>query len=166
MLKKKDVFLFISTLDISEEELSILIPIYDHITKIGIQYKILWVPIVEEWNDQLQEKFETLKTKMPWYVLNYFSPIKGIKFIKEEWQFKKKPLVVVLNPQGKILHPNAFHMIQIWGIKGFPFTISIEDSFTQSLIWIDSLVSGFDTKFNWVSILFVINITKMLINYN
>lgn len=131
VLKNKNVFLLFSTLDIKEEEISLFIPIYDHIKKLGNQYNIVWVPIVEEWNDQLRTKFEALISKMPWYVLHHFAPIKGIKYIKEEWHFKEEPLVVVLNPQGKILHYNAFHMIQIWGLKGFPFTISIEESLSQ-----------------------------------
>jgi hypothetical protein len=152
VLKKKDVFLFISTLDISQEDISILIPIYDHIKKTGNQHKIVWVPIVEEWNDKLRKKFDSLKSKMPWYVLHHFAPIKGIKYIKEELHFKNKPLFVVLSPQGKILHQNAFHMIQVWGVKGFPFSKSKEESMTQALMWIDSLLVDIDIKIKWVSI--------------
>ncbi|XP_061371224.1 protein SIEVE ELEMENT OCCLUSION B-like [Gastrolobium bilobum] len=139
VLKKKNVFLFISTLDITVEEISLFKPIHDA-TKSGNEYKIVWVPIVEEWNDQLRKKFEFLKSKMPWFVLQHFAPIKGIEFIKEEWQFKKKPMFVVMSPQGKILHPNAFHMIQVWGLNAFPFTQSIETTLTQQASWIESLV--------------------------
>ncbi|KAK7285232.1 hypothetical protein RJT34_19996 [Clitoria ternatea] len=46
VLKKKDVFLFISTIDITEEEISVLKSIYEK-AKSENQYKILWVPIVE-----------------------------------------------------------------------------------------------------------------------
>lgn len=161
MLKNKNVFLLFSTLDIKEEEISLFIPIYDHIKKLGNQYNIVWVPIVEEWNDQLRTKFEALISKMPWYVLHHFAPIKGIKYIKEEWHFKEEPLVVVLNPQGKILHYNAFHMIQIWGLKGFPFTISIEESLsqisiqeslTQASVEVGPVVNGTERNINLVSI--------------
>ncbi|KAK7278471.1 hypothetical protein RJT34_23500 [Clitoria ternatea] len=145
VLRKKEVFLFISTLDITQEEFSLLKPIYDK-TKSVNQYKILWIPIVEEWNDQLRKKFELLKSKMPWYVLQHFSPIKGFKFIKEEWHFKKNPMFVVLNPQGKILHPNAYHMIQVWGLDAFPFTKSIETMRTQEASWIESLVININPK--------------------
>lgn len=158
MLKKKDVFLFISTLDISQEDISILIPIYDHIKKTGSQHKIVWVPIVEEWNDKLKKKFDSLKSKMPWYVLHHFAPIKGIKYIKEELHFNQKPLVVVLSPQGKILHHNAFHMIQVWGVKGFPYTEDKEKSITQELKWVVSLLVDIDIQIKWVSILLVTNL--------
>ncbi|XP_057425082.1 protein SIEVE ELEMENT OCCLUSION B-like [Lotus japonicus] len=150
-LKKKDVFLFFSTLDITIEEISIFNPVYDHITKSKKPHKIVWIPIVEEWNDQLKNKFESLKAKMPWYVLQHFAPIKGIKYIKEKWQFKKQPMVVVLSPQGKVQHTNAFHMIQVWGIKGFPFTQDIEVNIGKQIIWIDSLLVDFGVEINtWV----------------
>ncbi|XP_027366758.1 protein SIEVE ELEMENT OCCLUSION B-like [Abrus precatorius] len=150
VLKKKNVFLFISTLDVTLEEISIMKPIYDR-TKSENQYKIVWVPIVEEWNDQLRRKFEYLKSKMSWYVLQYFSTIKGFRFIKEEWQFKKKPMFVVMNPQGKILHPNAFHMIQVWGLDAFPFTQTIETKLTQEASWIESLVININPQLTtWI----------------
>jgi len=166
VLKKKDVFLFISTLDISQEDISILIPIHDHIKKTGSQHKIVWVPIVEEWNDKLKKKFDSLKSKMPWYVLHHFAPIKGIKYIKEELHFKQKPLFVVLSPQGKILHQNAFHMIQVWGVKGFPYSKSKEESMTQELMWVDSLLADIDIKIKWVRIWPIINLRKNLITIN
>ena len=87
VLKKKKILLFISGVEISIDEISILKPIYDAIRK-EEQYKIVWIPIVDQWNDDTRKKFEMLKSKMPWYVVQYFSPIAGIRFIKEEWHFK------------------------------------------------------------------------------
>ncbi|KAK7847122.1 protein sieve element occlusion b [Quercus suber] len=112
VLKKKNVLLFISSLDITEEDISILRPIHDTIKKED-QYKIVWIPIVEQWTEELQKKFEILRSKMPWYAVQYYSPIAGIRFIKEKWHFKGKPTVVVLNHQGKVECENAMHMIRI-----------------------------------------------------
>ncbi|KAB1212431.1 hypothetical protein CJ030_MR5G023973 [Morella rubra] len=67
---------------------------------------------------------------MPWYIVQYFSPIAGIKFVKEEWNFKNKPIVVVMNPQGRVEHPNALHLIRVWGMKAFPFTKAAEQAVT------------------------------------
>uniref|UniRef100_A0A2N9EIX1 Sieve element occlusion N-terminal domain-containing protein n=1 Tax=Fagus sylvatica TaxID=28930 RepID=A0A2N9EIX1_FAGSY len=100
VLKKKNVLFFISGLDITIDEISIIKPIYEGIKKED-QYKIVWIPIVEQWTDELRKKFDFLRSKMPWYIVQYFSPIVGIKFIKEEWNFKNKPIVVVMNRQGK-----------------------------------------------------------------
>ena len=83
MLKKKNVLFYISALDITIDDILILKPIYEGIRKED-KYKIVWIPIVEQWNDELQKKFEMLRSKMPWYVVQYFSPVVGIKFIKEE----------------------------------------------------------------------------------
>ena len=104
MLKKKNVLFYISALDITIDDILILKPIYEGIRKED-KYKIVWIPIVEQWNDELQKKFEMLRSKMPWYVVQYFSPVVGIKFIKEEWNFKNKPILVVMNRQGKVEHP-------------------------------------------------------------
>lgn len=141
MLKKKNVLLFLSGLDVSIDEISILKPIYDGIRK-DAQYKIIWIPIVEQWTDDLLKKFETFRSKMPWYTVQYFSPIVGIKFIKEEWNFKNKPIAVVMNPQGKVEHPNALNMIRVWGIKAFPFTTTVEETLSSKgdlmgTIWSD-----------------------------
>jgi hypothetical protein len=43
-------------------------------------------------------------------------------------------------------------MIQVWGVKGFPFSKSKEESMTQALMWIDSLLVDIDIKIKWVSI--------------
>ncbi|KAG4997794.1 hypothetical protein AAZX31_10G175500 [Glycine max] len=138
-LKKKHVYLLISTLDITEEEISVLQPVYDSI-KTGDQYKIVWIPIVEEWNEMLHKRFEFLKSKMPWYVVQHFGAIAGYKYIKEEWHFKKMPMVVVLNPQGKVQHANAFHLIHVYGMKAFPFTIADQERIDREIHWIGSVV--------------------------
>ena len=140
VLKKKNVLFFISGLDITIDEISIIKPIYEGIKKED-QYKIVWIPIVEQWTDELRKKFDFLQSKMQWYIVQYFSPVVGIKVIKEKWNFKNKPIVVVMNQQGKVVHPNALHMIRVWGMKAYPFTPAVEESLTNS---VDGIVSLFD----------------------
>ncbi|XP_075653771.1 protein SIEVE ELEMENT OCCLUSION B-like [Castanea sativa] len=138
VLKKKNVLFYISALDITIDDILILKPIYEGIRKED-QYKVVWIPIVEQWTDELRKKFEMLRSKMPWYVVQYFSPVVGIKFIKEEWNFKNKPILVVMNRQGKVEHSNALHMIRVWGMKAFPFTITAEEALTNSVYGIGSV---------------------------
>jgi hypothetical protein len=118
VLEKKDVLLLISGLDISMNDISIMKSIYDGSNR----YKIVWIPVVEQWTDGLQKKFELLRSRMPWYIVQYFSPLASIKFIKEECQFENEPIVVVMNPQGDLFNENAFHMIWARGMNAFPFT--------------------------------------------
>ncbi|KAI9087463.1 hypothetical protein K1719_030603 [Acacia pycnantha] len=144
VLEKKNVYLFVSTLDITDEERSVLLKIHEAIeTKNQTdQYKIVWVPIVEERTDQLSQKFENLKAKMPFFVVERFrSDAAGFKYMKEKWQFEKKAMVVTMNHQGKIFHHNAFHLIHSWGIKAFPFTKTKEDEIHSSRQWIARIVS-------------------------
>jgi len=43
---------------------------------------------------------------MPWYVVQQFSSISGINYVNEQRQFKNEPIIVVLNPQGKVENRN------------------------------------------------------------
>ncbi|KAI9123089.1 hypothetical protein K1719_005978 [Acacia pycnantha] len=142
-LRKKNVFLFVSTLDITDEDISILRPVYEKI-KTDNRYKIFWVPIVEEWNEALTKKFENLKTKMPWFVLHHFGSIKGFKFIEKEWNFKMKTMFVPMSPQGKILNRNvnAFRLLQSWGLEAFPFTDKEEERLVEEASCVQLLFPG------------------------
>ncbi|CAL2225014.1 unnamed protein product [Prunus armeniaca] len=94
ILTKMNVLLLLSDLDISDKYISLLTSIYDF-TKKNDDYKIVWIPIVEEWTLELQEKFETLRGKMSWYMVAKTSaPIAGIKYVKEDWEFDGKPMLV------------------------------------------------------------------------
>ncbi|TQE00770.1 hypothetical protein C1H46_013565 [Malus baccata] len=85
-------------------------------------------PLVDGSTKQL--KFESLRNKM--YTVRISAPVAGmIRFIKEEWSFKGKPTLVVMNPQGKVEHPNAFHMIRVWRVKAFPFTMATEEELSH-----------------------------------
>lgn len=144
------MLLFISDLDISEDDISALKPIYDTIKKED-HYKIVWIPIVEQWTDELRKKFEILRSKMPWYVVQYFSPIAGIKFIKTEWNFKGRPTLVVMNHQGKVENSNAFHLIRVWGMKAFPFNKAAEENISREMNWIGPVVNNFHPSIQtWV----------------
>lgn len=145
------MYLFISTLDVTEEEISAVRTVHESI-KTNEQYKIVWVPIVEGWTEQLRKKFEVLKSKMSWYVVHNIENIAGFKFITEEWEFKNKTMFVVLSPQGKIHHTNAFHLIKAYGIKAFPFTFEDEKKIQDEKNWIGSVVGKISRDVtSWVS---------------
>ena len=92
---------------------------------------------------------------MPWYTVHPSMIGKAVvKFIKEKWHFRNKPILVVLDPQGRVACPNAIHMMWIWGSQAFPFT-----SFREKEIWsfetwrLELVVDEIDqTIQSWVSI--------------
>ncbi|KAF4365766.1 hypothetical protein F8388_003435 [Cannabis sativa] len=139
VLRRKNLLLYITGLDITEEDITVLKPIYE-VTRKDDKFKIVWIPVVEQWTEELKKKFESIRVKMPWYVVQYFSPIAGLKFIKQEWNYKGKPTLVVLNPQGKIENYNALHLIRVWGVKAFPFNKTVEEEISKELTWIGPLV--------------------------
>jgi hypothetical protein len=63
---------------------------------------------------------------VPWYTVQYSSPVPRIKFIKEEWHFKNKPIVVrQTNPQDQTAeNKNALHLIQ--RRQAVPFTRRVQ----------------------------------------
>ncbi|XP_058227605.1 protein SIEVE ELEMENT OCCLUSION B-like [Rhododendron vialii] len=162
VLRRKNVLLLISSLDISPDELSILEQIYNesrqHATRLDNLYEVVWIPIVDrrvqQWTDPMQKQFESLQSTMPWYSVHHPSLIDRavIRFVKERWHFRNKPILVVLDPQGRVVSPNAIHMMWIWGSNAFPFTSLREENLWKEETWkLELLVNGIDqTVLNWI----------------
>ncbi|CAL1391622.1 unnamed protein product [Linum trigynum] len=162
VLRRKMVLLLISGLDILQEEIAILEQIYNEAridpTRHDIQYEVVWLPILDPsvpWTDGKQKQFESLQATMPWYSVYHPSIIDpaAIKFVKEEWNFGEKTILVVLDPQVKVMSPNALHMMWIWGSAAFPFTIAREEALWKEESWrLELLVDGIDpTIVQWMS---------------
>lgn len=140
MVKTKNVLLWFSGLNISEVDISILKSIYEEISKED-QYKIVWIPIEEKWTNDMQKKFDMLRSKMPtWYIVHNYSFKLGIKYIMEKWQFENKPIVVVMNSQGIVVHPDALRMITVSQINAFPFTTKKEEELFYGEDWFGYLI--------------------------
>ncbi|KAI7995070.1 Protein SIEVE ELEMENT OCCLUSION B [Camellia lanceoleosa] len=166
VLRKKTVLLLISSLDISLDEISIHEQIYNEFSsrlsrgkKLDNLYEIVWIPIVDQssmqWTESMQNKFKSIQSTVPWYTVHHPSLIGEltIKFIKERWHFSFiKPILVVLDPQGKVVNTNAFHMMWIWGSNAFPFTTLREEALWEEETWrLEFLVNGIDpTILNWI----------------
>ncbi|WOL12795.1 hypothetical protein Cni_G21563 [Canna indica] len=142
VLRRKIVMLFISDLDITHEELFVLIQIYNdtHQGKVERNYEVVWLPMVDRhapWDAAKEETFNRLASNMPWYSLYHPSLLEPavVKYIREMWHFDKRPLLVVLDAQGKVVCPNAIHMMLIWGSLAFPFTSNREESLWKEEAW-------------------------------
>ncbi|KAL5574204.1 hypothetical protein UlMin_023801 [Ulmus minor] len=143
VLKKKNVFTFISSLEISETEISFLKAVHEK-TKKDDLYTIVWIPIVEKWTTELKKKFEATLTsyKMPWYVVPSIDlSVAGIKFIKEDWHFNGKPILVALNSTSGLENENAFHHIYSYGMEAYPFD-GKKIALLDESKWIRSAVEG------------------------
>ncbi|XP_061353430.1 protein SIEVE ELEMENT OCCLUSION B-like [Gastrolobium bilobum] len=143
VFRQKHVLLFITGLDSIRDEIRLLQSIYEGLQEDPKEvkgyrkqdFKILWIPIVDDWNLLHRAEFDNLKLEMPWYVVEYFYPLAGIKLIREDLNYKNKPIVPVLNPQGRVVNYNAMHMIFVWGIDAFPFRPSDDELLTQKWNW-------------------------------
>ncbi|KAI3793912.1 hypothetical protein L1987_36535 [Smallanthus sonchifolius] len=120
------------------DELSILEQIYIDSrvqgSRMGALYEVVWVPIVDpniEYTDAMDMRFEHMKNNMPW----------------------SKTIIVVLDPQGRELNPNAIHLMWVWGSIAFPFTTAREEALWRLETWrLELLVDGIDpTILDWAN---------------
>ncbi|XP_047342635.1 protein SIEVE ELEMENT OCCLUSION B-like [Impatiens glandulifera] len=160
VLRKKTVLLLISDLDICEEEMMILGHIYQQSKQRPelLQYEIVWLPIVNRknpWTDANQNKFIYLQEKMFWYTVHHPSILDPavIRYIKEVWHFSKKPILVTLDLHGKVVSPDALHMVWIWGNAAYPFSLAREKQLWEEETWtLELLVDSIDPAINeWIA---------------
>lgn len=158
----KHVLLLITDLDFSIEEYSVLEQIYTESRQLEVrperQYEVVWLPVVDRsspWTEEKQRTFESFQNSMPWYSVHHPSLLNlaAIKYIKDVWRFNKKPLLVVLDPRGCVVNPNALHMMWIWGNPAFPFTTAREEALWKDESWkIELLMDSVEPAiFNWIA---------------
>ncbi|KAD5507696.1 hypothetical protein E3N88_15399 [Mikania micrantha] len=159
VLRKKIVLLLISDLDISLEEILVLTQIYkESRIQPDLLYEVVWIPVVDNlmtWNDSHQHKLEQLQSMMTWHMLHHPTLLETavIKYIKREWHFEKKPILVVLDPQGRVTSPNALHMVWIWRNIAYPFTSMKEEALWKEESWtLELLVDSIDQYIlHWIA---------------
>ncbi|BFG16278.1 hypothetical protein CerSpe_025530 [Prunus speciosa] len=162
VLKRKVVILFISDLDVlHESEYMIVQQMHmekrQNLSRPESQYEIVWVPITDEWTEAKYQQFESLKANMDWYTVSHPSVVSPIvvRYIRDQrkWNFVKKPLLVVMDPQGQIVHKNAVHMMCIWGSIAYPFTSNKERLLWDDESWrIELLADSIDPNlFTWIT---------------
>lgn len=126
-LGRKSVFLFFPSLHISGEDISNLTSFLEKSRE--EEYETVWIPFVKPWTTDRKNKFQSLRSKMLYVEGNYSLPIGSHIYIKKKWNFKvNEPLIVVLNPQGKVECMNAIPMMRVCGVDAFPFTSQKEET--------------------------------------
>ncbi|KAF3456884.1 hypothetical protein FNV43_RR01538 [Rhamnella rubrinervis] len=118
VLRTKDVFLIILSLDISDDEISSIISKKEIMH--CIHFNIVWIPIVDKWTSEQEKAFHEKRKKMPWYIVQYVSTIAGIRFIKDEWEFKNKPIGVLMTADGDVVTRKSLNLIQNLGYESNP----------------------------------------------
>ncbi|KAL0314250.1 UNVERIFIED_CONTAM: hypothetical protein Sangu_2269400 [Sesamum angustifolium] len=97
-----------------------------HETAAENHYEVVWVPILDPSNKitpDMEKILENSRTRMQWYSVNHPNKIDPlvIKLIREQFHYHDQPILVVLDPQGRVVNTNAIDMIWIWGNSGFLF---------------------------------------------
>ncbi|XP_047961300.1 protein SIEVE ELEMENT OCCLUSION B-like [Salvia hispanica] len=157
VLKMKYVLLLISDLELPPEELHVLHIIHNE-RSVRHDYEVLWLPIMAHGSTMTEydeKKFYDLRNSMPWYSAdhpNMVNPV-AIRYAREELHFTHRPLLVVLDPHGKLSNHNALPMMWIWGAKAFPFTKDWERKLWEESDWnIELLADHIDPRIQeWIN---------------
>ncbi|PON40913.1 Sieve element occlusion [Parasponia andersonii] len=159
-LKSKVVALFITNLDndlASGAEYAILQQMYlekwHNLIRSDSNYEVVWIPIVDinTWTREKLKLFKRLRDQMEWHSVDNPSNV-DIRFIKKECNFVEKPLVVVMDAQGNIVHKNGIYMMCTWGSLAYPFTATREKELWKEMQWkIDLLTDNIELNMdNWI----------------
>ncbi|CAJ1965042.1 unnamed protein product [Sphenostylis stenocarpa] len=159
--KKKYVLLFISGLENIKEEIQLLNSINEKLKEKPREvegyrsedFKILWIPIVDEWNEERKKKLESnlRETKFGWYVVKYLNFETSLKLIREELRYEGKHVFPLINPQGKVENIDTKQILSRWGIDGFPFRTSDQNQLSQQWEWFWAEMTKFNPAIqNWI----------------
>ncbi|KAF6176952.1 hypothetical protein GIB67_027752 [Kingdonia uniflora] len=106
-------------------------------------YEVVWVPLASSaaWTDSEIEVYDDLSTKLPWFSVRQPWSLNSsvVSYIKQAWHFLKEPLMVTLDPYGKISSFNAIDMVLLWGAKAFPFSTLREGQLWEDVMSWSSL---------------------------
>ncbi|KAG8366001.1 hypothetical protein BUALT_Bualt17G0030700 [Buddleja alternifolia] len=158
-LRMKYVLLLISDLDVPHEELNVLHLIYNQQAR-RHEYEVLWLPILNHASStsSLHDPvfYDLRNNHMPWYSVDHLSLVEpvAIRYIREVWKFVHMPMLVVLDPQGKLSNLDALPMMWIWGSNAFPFTKLREtDLWADVTSWnIELLADAIDARIpDWIN---------------
>ncbi|XP_010496280.1 PREDICTED: protein SIEVE ELEMENT OCCLUSION A [Camelina sativa] len=145
VLTQKHVLLLVSDLENIEKELYILESLYTEAWQQS--FEILWVPVQDFWTEADDAKFEALHMNMRWYVLGEPRKLRraAMRFVREWWGFKNRPILVALDPKGQVMSTNAFPMVWIWQPFAHPFTTARERDLWSEQEWsLEFLIDGTD----------------------
>ncbi|XP_057811070.1 protein SIEVE ELEMENT OCCLUSION B-like [Salvia miltiorrhiza] len=152
VLKMKYVLLLISDLELPLEELHVLYMI-QYEWSVKHDYEVLWLPIIAPGNVD-EVKFYDLRSSMPWYSADHPALVNpaAIRYACEELKFTHRPMLVVLDPHGKLSNRDALPMIYIWGAMAFPFTKDWERKLWEESEWnIELLADHIDPRIpEWI----------------
>ncbi|CAA2986345.1 probable nucleoredoxin 1 [Olea europaea subsp. europaea] len=92
-----------------------LVEIYQELRKEGENFEIVMIPLDDE-ESSFKKKFEGI----PWLSLPVLD--KTCAKLVHYFELSALPIVVVIGPDGKTIHPNVAEVIEDHGRKAYPFT--------------------------------------------
>ena len=93
----------------------ILVDVYEKLRAKGETFEIVMISL-----DDDEESFKQSLGSMPWLALPFKD--KSCKKLARYFELSALPTLVIIEPDGKTLHPNVTEAIEEHGIQAYPFT--------------------------------------------
>ncbi|KAL5998263.1 hypothetical protein ACLOJK_009202 [Asimina triloba] len=148
VLRSKTVLLLLSKINIPLGKLQLLVQqIYDHPLRVAEKsYEVVWIPFPNSgsWTHAEAKALNQVANTVPWYFIcqPWLLSSAVVTYMKEAWNFKDDPLLVVLDHQGRVIRSNAMDMALIWGGKAYPFSSSRETELWEETTWTLDFIMG------------------------
>nr|POE83932.1 protein sieve element occlusion c [Quercus suber] len=142
-LENKVVVLLISKPELLpiEELLFLVQQTYDHPLNKNYKgnYEIVWFPISysDTWTDDEVRCFNFFSNYLPWCSIRqpWLHSSAVVNSMKQAWNYKGEPLMVVLDSRGMVTNSNAIDMVISWGAWAYPFSASREEQLWEEQNW-------------------------------
>eukprot|EP01018_Ginkgo_biloba_P001070 Gb_13429 [translate_table: standard] len=102
-------------------------------------YEVVSIPLnINRGALQRWSNFQEIVNNVPWLVMSnpWLMKSATMCFIEDEWQYKQyEPMLVVVEPNGRISNKNAMPMVKRFGAEAYPFTPSTREHDLKVADW-------------------------------
>ncbi|KAL3839967.1 hypothetical protein ACJIZ3_024558 [Penstemon smallii] len=134
-LKNRIVFFLISGLHDDSMELDALSLTYNKFKEIysDTDLEIVWIPILEGGSETKDIIMSGRLDERGWLSVSSLELIdqRVIRFVREKFQYEKSPILVAMDDQGKVVNPNALHIMIVSPFYWYPYTTMDEKTYWQ-----------------------------------
>lgn len=94
----------------------ILASIYHQLKEENSKFEIIFVS-----SDEDQSSFDEFYSTMPWLAIP-FSDLNSRKMLTQRFNIEGIPSLIILSPNGELVHHDGVELVYRYGVRAFPFT--------------------------------------------
>ncbi|XP_073005394.1 probable nucleoredoxin 2 [Typha latifolia] len=94
----------------------ILSKVYHQLKEVGCKFEVVFVS-----SDEDQASFERFHASMLWPAIP-FRDLQSRRYLTKNFQIEGIPSLIILSPNGELIHTNGVELVYRYGSRAFPFT--------------------------------------------